>query len=1257
MSLPTDFFNFLQVLAVEQKIPDIELDTLRLALAGQTAKEIAVELGISDHAVRKRLGSVYLKFGIEGTALGKLEKLRTVLVDQYQQSSVAVASKHVDLSDVPDVSTFQGRKEELKRAKQWILDKDRNSNRCRLLAILGIGGIGKTSLATVLALQIQEHFEYVVWYSLRTAPQIEEILENLIHFLSNGQEIHLPKELDEKLLLLIKFLAKQRCLIILDNLETILQSGERAGYYRKDYEGYGELLRRVGEDAHQSCLILTSREKPREIELLEIKALPVQTLSLTGLQEEEAEKVFKYFLNKQDNQPEENLLIQRLIKSYSYSPLALKIVATTIKEIFDGRISEFLVDLGQQTEEIEGEIFVAELLRDFLNQQFIRLSEMEKQVIYWLAINREWVSIPELREDIIPSISPSVLLETLESLQRRSLIEKNAARFTLQPVLMEYVTEQLIEEFYQEIIHQEIKILESHCLTKAQAIAYIKTAQNNLILKPLTEKLLNYFIESNYLKSEQEVKSFSKSWFTRMSSNLREKFSREPGYAGGNILNLLVEMKVDLNGLDCSGLTIRQAYLQNVELRNTNFANCNLDRCVFTRTMDSVLSVAFSPDGKLIATGGADSKICLWEVTKQKLLFRRTGHTNWIRAIAFSPNGKIIATGSDDYTVKLWSVDTGECIETFSESERHKNWVCSVAFSPDGKILASGSQDSSIKLWDVQSGKCIATLKSPQGETKQVWSLAFSPDGKILASGSDDPDINVNLWDVSNRSYITHLRGHEKRVFTVAFSPNPPGGFGGILATGSDDCTVKLWRVSTGECIHTFKSPEKDTKPVRTVAFSCDGKILASGSDDGTIKFWDTSTGEWIKTLSAHNQHRVWALAFSPNPPLNKGGLGGFGGFLASGGEDQTLKLWNINRENYCVKRLWRLKGYTRAVWCVAFSPDGETLASSSDEYSITLWNASTGKDFLKLEGHISRIWAVAFSPDGNILASGSDDHTLRLWDVKTGTCLNTLTRAVEGGESQVWAVAFSPDGKFVAIGSDDHTVSLWDVRTGECLRLFKGHSSRVWSVAFSPNPPTPRNSGSEGGIIASGSDDHTIRLWNVGDGSVRVFQRPKEPTSRVWSVAFSPDGKTLASGSYDGAIEFWDVSTGKCKRLREGHSQRIWSVAYSPDGKILASSSDDSTVKLWNVSTGKCLHTLDQHTDWVCRVSFSPDGKVLASCSKDSTIKLWNLETGECIKTLQKPRPYEQMNIANTKGLDDAQRDDLKSLGAIEELSVVQRS
>lgn len=324
-----------------------------------------------------------------------------------------------------DVSVFYGRTEELNTLEHWILKE-----RCRLVAILGMGGIGKTTLSVKLAEQIQHSFEFVIWRSLRNAPPVKEILDNLIQFLSHEQKIDLTENVGEQVSRLMDCLRSKRCLLVLDNLETILASGNCAGHYREGYEGYGEILRRVGEERHQSCLVLTSREKPHRFGAIEGKTLPVRSLHLAGLNEAEGQAILK---TKGFSGADNSSTV--LVNRYSGNPLALKIVATTIKDLFDSNINEFLT----QGTAIFGDI------RELLEQQFDRSSALEKEIMYWLAVNQEPVSLSELREDIVSSITQQKLLEALESLERRCLIEQSSARFTLQTVVMEYVTNRLVE--------------------------------------------------------------------------------------------------------------------------------------------------------------------------------------------------------------------------------------------------------------------------------------------------------------------------------------------------------------------------------------------------------------------------------------------------------------------------------------------------------------------------------------------------------------------------------------------------------------------------------------------------------------------------------------------------------------------------------------------------------------------------------------------------------------------------------------------
>ena len=1171
--------DFLLALAQERSVSSSELEVLLHAVQDKSPNAIAQELDISAEAVRKRLSEVYKKFQVSGNGPGKLTKLQQVIESEYRASLVTVepiANNDHDWGEAPTIhDVFYGRKAELSTLKKWIVD-----DKCRLVALLGMGGIGKTALSVKLADEVKYNFKYLSWQTLRNAPPIEEILANLIRFLSDQKETDLPETVHERITLLIEYFRSRRCLVVLNNAETILQERDRAGDYRKGYEGYGQLLKRVGEEPHQSCLVLTSREKPKEFAPLQGEASPVRTFSLAGLGETEGQKILK---DKGLSGSPTNWA--KLVENYSGNPLALKLVSETIRELFGGDIAAFLD---------KGEIIFGDT-RNLLDQQFKRTSELEKEIIYWLAIKRELVSIDELLDDIVRLLVKRELLEALESLRRRSLIEQKledkTPQFTLQPVVMEYITERFIEKICKEISTGQMALFMSHALMGSTGKDYVKDTQIRFIVEPVRENLFNIFKSPKIIVDK----------LTQIIKNIQEKLVVNPRYAGGNVLNLLCRLQVDLSGYDFSHLLIWQAYLQGVNLHHVNFTASDLSKSVFTEKLGSILSVAFSPDGKLLATGDADGDAHLWQVKDGKRLFTCSGHKSWVRSVAFSPDGKKLASGSEDKTVKLWDVETGKCLKTLEE---HTSWIWSVAFSPNGQILASGSEDKTVKLWDVQTGEWLKTL---EGHKKWVRSVVFSPNGQILASGSEDK--TVKLWDVQTGKCLKTLEEHTSWIWSVAFSPN-----GQIVASGSEDQTVKLWDVNEGKCVNTL---QKDSSWVRSVDFSPDGQILASGNEDQTVKLWNVDTSKCDKTLEGHSS-RIWSVAFHPD-----------GQILASGSDDQTVKLWDV-REGKCSKTL---TGHSNRIWSVAFSPKDPILASSSEDKTVKLWDVQTGECLKTLEGHTRWIWSVAFSPDGKILASGSDDKTVKLWDVQTGECLKTLTEH----KSWVRSVAFSHDGKTLASGSDEPSVKLWDVQTRECRLNFRARSRWIWSLAFSPDDQ----------ILASGSDDRNVKLWDVQTG--KDWTLPVD-SNRIWSVAFSPDGQFLATGSDDQTVKLWDVQTGKCCKTLEGHSKRIWSVVFSPDGQFLASGSEDQTVKLWDVGESKCLKTLNEHESQIRSVAFSPDGQTLASGSEDETIKLWDVLTGDCLKTLRSPRPYEGMNITGVTGLTAAQLVTLKALGAVED-------
>lgn len=1198
-------------------LTDVESGIIRGSWEGQNYEEIAEKLGYTDKYLRQDVGPKLWKLLSEtfGEKVSKTN-FRTALERHYrsnalnakqsrpslspgsqqsaphsssldrlsQEGSLEVSevatsenqgiNLHRDWGEVVDVPIFYGRQEEIATLSQWTV-----ADRCRTVLLLGMGGIGKTSISTKLAQQIQNEFEYVIWRSLKNAPPIKELLTELVNFLSAQQEVLLPEALEPQASRVLHYLQQQRCLIVLDNVESILQGGVHAGGYIPGYEGYGYLFDQIGRVQHQSCLLLTSREKPKEIALLEQDLSEVRSLHLKGLSRLEGQEFFKSkgCHNATDQE------LQEISDHYDGNPLALRIVASAVQELADGDMSEVLPTLRRGRFQF-GDI------NDILRRQWERLSIAERQVMYWLAVNREPVSLSELQADVVSDSVSQQLLATVQSLGRRSLIERSGKYWTLQPVVMEYVTCHLIEAVSAEVVAQGYGLLQNCALMKAQSKDHVRQAQARFIIQSVLDRL------SNAIGGAKRIEQCLKTLLIK----LQEEAPNQPSYAGGNVLNLLCGLNLDLSYLDCSHLAIWQAYLVGTTLHGANFVHADLSRSVFTDTLSATLSVAFSPDGELFATSHADGEIRVWQTIDGRKILTCQGHTSWVSSIAFSPDGQTLASGSLDCSIRLWNCSTGACFKTL---QGHTSWIWKVSFSPDGQKLVSGGSDHTIKVWDVTSGD----EQTLSGHTHWVRSVAFSPDGQTLLSSSDDQ--TVRLWNLETSTAL-HVLEHAGFSQSATFSPD-----GKLVVSGCHDGGIRLWSADTGQCLRILRG---HAAYVLSVGFSPDSQMIASGGQDGTVKLWDVETGQCTKTLQGHPTG-VWSVAFHPNSQI-----------LASGSNDSTVKLWDVETG----RSLRTIQGYSAGVRSIVFSPDGQALVSGGDDKTLKLWNVKNGECVRTLSGHSSWIWSVAISSNSQTIASGGGDRVVRVWDAMTGQCLKTL----KAHNNIVTSVTFSPDGQILATGAIDQDVFLWDVESGQQLQALPRHG-RVWSVSFDPT----------GHILACGSEDTIIRLWDVRSGQlIRTLQGH---SNLVFSMAFSPNGQYLVSSSSDQTVKLWDINTGEC--LKTGlHTGGVWKVAFCSSGQYFASASVDRTVKVWSPEAEECITTLQGHEGEVWSVAFVPHSSFLASGGQDGTIRLWDIATGKLLKTLRDKRPYEQMNITDVTGITDAQRDTLRLLGAIDEVT-----
>ncbi|NQT16739.1 MAG: protein kinase [Planctomycetes bacterium] len=660
----------------------------------------------------------------------------------------------------------------------------------------------------------------------------------------------------------------------------------------------------------------------------------------------------------------------------------------------------------------------------------------------------------------------------------------------------------------------------------------------------------------------------------------------------------LAAAKIEENAFDRAFALLEQCpqHLRDWEWGRLRFL-CTQDIRAFD-AQQPLEAVAFSPDGRRFVGGGWGGTAHIWGTDSgEELLGIPTGG-QYVYSVAFSPDGKQVATGTNDRPnyVKIWNAETGALVQ---ELPGHGDAVLSVAYSRDGKRLLTGSYDNTARLWDLETGRSRVLA----GHDWWVWSAAFSADEKRIVTASQDGSVIV--WSVepgeNGETDVDGIKvtagppflGHVGQVYAAVFSPD-----GKSVASAGYDKRVLLWNPDEVESFDfdTLLSEEESRPPqfraldghtagVRSVCFSDDGKLLLTGSYDNTVRVWDVGTRKMLKTLRGH-AGRVWSCAFAPD-----------GESVLSASHDHQAKLWSI--AGYEEVRVFRgrvLEGHQDAILGAAFSPDGSRIVTASRDRTAKTWDFSTGEEIREFkEGHDFLASTAVFFPDGKRVLTAAVDNTARIWDVATGTELLSLE-----GTGPSAAVTLSHDAKSILTGSADKTARLWDAEKGSLLRTLEGHRSEVTAVAFSPDDT----------LLLTGDSGGRCRLWSAATGEV-VWEADSHSRG-ITAVAFLPDGKRVLTASLDNSVGQWDVGTGREElSLILKHPDAVTSMAISPDGRYALTACTDRITRLWDTSVARLVRELPTGEEMVNRVAFSPDGRQALTASSDNKVRLWELESG----------------------------------------------
>jgi WD40 repeat protein len=635
------------------------------------------------------------------------------------------------------------------------------------------------------------------------------------------------------------------------------------------------------------------------------------------------------------------------------------------------------------------------------------------------------------------------------------------------------------------------------------------------------------------------------------------------------------------------------------------------------RHAGSAINVAFSPDGKLLASCGNDGLVRLWEPATGKEICRFKGHEGNVNGLAFSPDGKTLLSSGSDKTARLWDVATGKQRLVLTG---HTDAVKAVAFAPDGKTIATEDHDAVGHLWDADTGKELQTFSVARNAGTS--NLAFTPDGKGLAVAL--LNYTVLIFDTANGQEVRRFVGHTSQVNSLHFSQD-----GKMLASASSERRARLWDVATGKELRQLLGHDNIVTSVR---FSPDGKTVVTSSVDKTVRLWDVVTGKELRCCVGHLDV-VSEVAFSPD-----------GRILASASRDQTVKLWNPATG----KELPQSAG-PGLVACAALSADGKLVVTGHPGDGLRLWDPVTGRPLgrasLDFQGPVT---AVAVSADGKLIAAGNEEGDCSLWDAATGKKCFAVERPRL--DSAVTVLTFSPDGRSLAVihglvrGRVGTGIDFHDTASGKRLPSSIHEDGQDGTSSTIHFPPHELVIAPNGQTFVTSSRTDGVLVREVATGKVLHHLSPPRSNS-IHGLSLSPDGRSLAASTDGGAVRLWEMATGGPRRQFDAGNEGSAAVPIAQDGRLLATAGTEGEVHIRWLLTGRELRSLGGHDGPVTALAFASGGRLL-SVSADGTALIWDTSR---LKPAAKERPGQ---IAETAWSELAAVDAAKAFETMTRLS-----